>query len=328
MNFDIMEVLRRAWKITWKHKVLWLFGMLASCGRGGNSSSNSNQRRTSSGQFPSDGPFSNEMMQQMNGFIRGMESWFSEHTWVIIALVIFFILLVILQIFVSVTGGIGLIRGAHQVETGVEEIQFGSLFGESLRYFWRVIGLGFTVFLPVIIGMIGFFFLVIFSLERSSPSTDAAFPALIILMLISVCCCFLPFMIALGLYYSQAIRALILEDLGVFESLSRGWEIFRKNIGGLLLMTLIIFFINLLLGVLIAIPIYVAVFPIFFKLMDGSITSWQPFLLAGIFLLCYSPIAWFLRGVLTTYTETIWTLIYMRVTQPKEDTPISLPADA
>jgi hypothetical protein len=28
MNFDIGEVLSRAWQITWKHKVLWIIGIL------------------------------------------------------------------------------------------------------------------------------------------------------------------------------------------------------------------------------------------------------------------------------------------------------------
>ncbi len=35
MNFNFGEVLTRAWQITWKYKVLWIFGILASCSRGG-----------------------------------------------------------------------------------------------------------------------------------------------------------------------------------------------------------------------------------------------------------------------------------------------------
>ena len=34
-NFNFGEVLTRAWQIIWKHKVLWIFGILASCARGG-----------------------------------------------------------------------------------------------------------------------------------------------------------------------------------------------------------------------------------------------------------------------------------------------------
>ncbi len=35
MNFNFGEVLSRAWQIIWKHKVLWIFGILASCSQGG-----------------------------------------------------------------------------------------------------------------------------------------------------------------------------------------------------------------------------------------------------------------------------------------------------
>lgn len=326
MNFDIMEVFTRAWKITWKHKVLWLFGILASCGRSSSgNSSGSNQGSTSNGQFPTQGPFSNEMMRQMSDFFEGVQNWLSDNSWVIIALIVVLIIFVLLQIFLSVTGSIGLIRGAYQAETGVEVIRFGSLFAESLRYFWRVIGLGLVTFLPVILGFVGIFVIFIFSIEKTQPDPELIVPSLM-LFFIGLCCCLLPLMIVLGLYYSQAVRALILEDLGVFKSLARGWEVFRKNIGGLLVVALLGFIINLIVGLAIAIPIYIAIFPLMFKILEGGITSWSPFILAGTFLLCYSPIAWFLNGVLVTYIETVWTLIYMRVTKPQEETPILLQA--
>jgi hypothetical protein len=62
--------------------------------------------------------------------------------------------------------------------------------------------------------------------------------------------------------------------------------------------------------------------------IQGNINTWQPFILAGIFLLLYSPIAWFFSGVLTTYTDTIWTLIYIRVTPQKEEAPVMIEANA
>jgi hypothetical protein len=330
MNFDLVEVLTRAWKITWKHKVLWIFGILASCGQrssGGNSSGN--QRGYSGGQTPPNNPFSDQMIRQAADFFEGMEAWFSENTWVIAVLVVVFLFFIILQIFLSITGGIGLVRGVQQAETGVEQIRFGSLFGESLRYFWRVFGLGLTLFLPVVLVFIAFFVLLIFGASSTaSPSIESFMAGSSILLVIGLCCCLVPIMFLLGLYYTQALRALVLEDLGVFASLSRAWLIFIKNIGGLLFTAVIIFIIRLIIGVIVAIPVYVVIFPVFTKFFSEGFTSWQPFILAGVFVLCYSPVTWFLNGVLMTYTETIWTLIYMRVTAPKEDAPISLPANA
>ena len=45
-NFNFGEILTRAWQIIWKHKILWIFGILASCGR---SSGNFNSSRGSRG---------------------------------------------------------------------------------------------------------------------------------------------------------------------------------------------------------------------------------------------------------------------------------------
>lgn len=63
MNFDIVEVFTRAGKITWKYKILWLFGMLASCGRGGSRFNFEN--RVESGE----NPFSEEMTDQLLNFL-------------------------------------------------------------------------------------------------------------------------------------------------------------------------------------------------------------------------------------------------------------------
>ncbi len=324
MNFDIMEVFTRAWKITWKHKVLWIFGILASCGRGsgGNSNSSSNNNYQSG-----DSPFTNEMSRQILEFMQKLTDWFTENLWILITFIVFVFVLWIIQIFLSTMGSIGLIRGVYHAEMGAEKISFGNLFRESLGYFWRIVGLASVVFVPVIIALIVMFVALIFTIEASSNSAGSVF-GMFSLLVFGLCCCFLPFMAALGMYYTQASRALILEDLGVSASISRGWEIFRKNIVGLLVMTVILFFVSLIIGIVIAIPIYIAIFPIMFSFLEGNINSWQPFILAGVFVLLYSPVAWFLSGVLLTYTETIWTLIYMRVTLPKEEAPVMIEANA
>ena len=47
-DFSFGEVLTRAWQNIWKHKVLWIFGILASCARrgGGGSGGGGNRGRS------------------------------------------------------------------------------------------------------------------------------------------------------------------------------------------------------------------------------------------------------------------------------------------
>jgi hypothetical protein len=50
---------------------------------------------------------------------------------------------------------------------------------------------------------------------------------------------------------------------------------------------------------------------------------------AGVCLCLYIPVAWLLNGILTAYTESAWTLTYMRLTTtPSENPPAVLEANA
>jgi len=325
MNFDIVEVFTRAGKITWKYKVLWIFGILASCGRGGgNNGGNSDSSSSGNG----DNPFSPEMTNQLESFFLRVGAWFEQNPWVIYAFIFFILILIALQTFLSLVGTAGLARGVVHAENNVETIHFGELFSESLQYFWRLFGAGLIIFLPIFLFFIIFITIVLFSLQGSANSEIIG--GGIALFAIAFCCCLFPVAIFLNLYSTQVTRAITLEDMGVFPALSRGWQVLTKNIIGLIVVGIILFVLSFIIGIIIALPTLLIVVPLMFTIIDGNITSWQPFILAGVFLLCYSPIAWFLNGVLITYTDSVWTLVYMRVTKPNDEsnTPILSEANA
>lgn len=310
MNFDIVEVFTRAGKITWKYKILWLFGMLASCGRGGNGGNSNSGDSGGNG----DNPFSPQMTDQIVNFFERVDAWFEQNTWIIYALILFALILFALQIFLSLVGTAGLARGVVHAENGAETIRFGELFSESLKYFWRLLGLSLIIGLPVVIFIVAFFIVLFFSAQGSN---EAALGGMFGLFVLVFCCCLIPLMIFLGFYMNQVQRAILIEDMGVFPAFARGWEVFTKNIIGLIVVGIVLFVLSFIIGILIALPTLLIVVPLMLTLIDGNITSWQPFILAGVFLLCYSPIAWFLNGVLITYTDSVWTLVYLRVTKPK-----------
>lgn len=320
MNFDILEVFTRAGKIAWKYKILWVFGMFASCGRG--SSSNSDSSNDQGG----DNPFSPEMTSQLENFFRGIGDSF-QSPWVIWGLIAFVLLLIGLQIFLTNVGTAGLARGVVHAENGIEMLRFGELFSESLKYFWRLFWSALTIFLPVFILLIGL--VVIFAFSIRGFQNPEAMGGSAVLFLIAFCCCLIPILIFLNLYNVQVVRAITVEEMGVFAALSRGWQVLTQNILGLILVGIILGIGSFIIRILIYLPTILIVLPVMISFMDGNITSWQPFIFAGIFLLCYSPIAWFFSGVLVTYTDSVWTLIYLRVTKPKEDNaPVLVEANA
>lgn len=313
MNFDFGEVLTKAWKITWKYKVLWIFGMLTSCGQGGNSSNFRSSYRQ--GQTP----LNLEMTRQVEEFVRGIASWFSENPWMIAVLVGAILFLALLQIFLAATGGIGLVRGAYHADGEAASLPFGALFRESLRYFWRVVGLALTIGLPFVILFFAALFALVFLAIGLTGGDTGAMSGAIMLLVLGLCCCLVPVAIVLGVYYKQAERALLIEELGIFAAIRRGWQVFTSGLGPLAVIWFILLILGLVIGILISLPYFIALIPLMLDFMQGKIQSWRPFINAGILILCYYPIFWFLSGVLRAYTETVWTLAYLRLTRKPEE---------
>ena len=321
MTFNFSEVLTRAWKITWKYKVLWLFGMLSSCGSGGSSSNFRSNTQAGDSRLPY------EMQQQILDATNRFEAWFSQNTWIIFALIAFTLLLILIQIVVSTIGTIGVIRGAFHADGGAETLGFGTLFRESLGYFWRMIGMGLVVWLPFYILFFGSLITFLFAAIGASRGNTGALGGSLLLFLIGFCCCLIPFILILGLYYLQAERALLVDDLGVFKALQRGWQVFVGNLITLFGMGIFLFIIGLVFGILISLPIFIAVIPVVFKFMDGTIQSWQPLIFAGVFVLIYAPFHWFFSGVMRTFVETTWTLTYLDI-RPGLDPVPAAPIEA
>ena len=146
-----------------------------------------------------------------------------------------FLLLIVVSIFLGTIGRIGLIKGSYEAEQGAESLAFGELFSTSMPYFWRVFGLSF---------LIGLAFLLLFIPIILIGVLSAGVGFLCLLPLI---CLLIPVGIAVGIIIEQANRAIVLEDLGIFDGLKRGWEIARSNIGPIIIMALILFGISLVL---------------------------------------------------------------------------------
>ena len=318
-NLNFGEILTRAWQIVWKNRVLWIFGILASCGRGG-SSFNSG----SSGQ--GDGGFGTppDLPPQVMEWIRIIEQNLTAFSAGIIALTC---IIWIVTIFLSTIGKIGLIRGTAQIDGGTESLIFGQLFSESTPYFWRMFGLSLVISLPIVV-VIGALAaaLVVFAISASGGN-DASGVGLVALVPIFIgCFCLLfPVMFVVGMVVRQAENAIVLEEMGVMSALSRGWDVFRKNLVPIIIMAIILAVIGFAVGFIIAIPIFIIVIPAVVAFAMGEAQNWTPMAIAGICICLYIPISLLLNGIAIAYTESAWTLTYMRLTKPQDLEPAVLP---
>ena len=322
MNFNFGEVLSRAWQIIWKHKVLWIFGIFAGCSRG--SGSFRGNTGGGGGGGPGQPNFPPEVMRVFE-FIQ------QNLAMIVVLGCILLLLIWAITIFLGTIGRVGLIRGTFEAEGGSERLIFGQLFSESMPFFWRVFGLSLIVAIPILIVfavLIGG--LVAFAVAASNGNDAARVGVFGFVPLLIGCVCLLvPVLFVVGMIIRQAENAIVLENLPVMPAISRGWDVFKANLGPIILMAIILAVLGIVAGFVIAIPVLAIVIPAAISFAVGNAQNYTPMIFAGICLCLYIPVAWLLNGILTAYTESAWTLTYMRLTaKPQDNAPLVVEANA
>ncbi len=303
-NFNLGEVLTRAWQIIWKYKILWVFGIFAGFARsggGGGGGGNSGYRYGAD-----DNPFPNYR------FERGFEQFghfLQENWWVILAVVVLILILSILFYALGMMGRIGLILGVNKAENGAEKMTFAELWSESMPYFWRFFWLNFLVGLAFAIVILPLVFFGVFT---------AGIGFICILPLL---CVLIPVSWVVAVILEQAQPAIVLENLGMWEGFKRGWEIVKSNVVPFILLALIIGIGGAIVALIFAMPVILAVVPIILG-ADSLGRSFTPVYIALACCALYLPVLIFLNGVLTSYIQSVWALTYLRLSKTEEETPV------
>jgi hypothetical protein len=309
---DYGEVLSKAWKVIWKHKVLWIFGILASFGQGsgggggggGNSSLSSGGNSSGFGNLP---PEWTRLLENAQHFIENVQWW----GWVLFAMAI--IVLIIFFAFLATIGKTGLILGTQRADKSDEKIPLGSLLRDSLHYFWKVFWFNFLAGLAVAVVILAFMLPIIL--------LGVVTLGIGMLCLIPFICILLPVSWFLTILFEQSIIAFVVEGTGIFAGLKRGWQVVKKNPWQLISMSLILGIGAGIINFILAIPIFLAMLPLIIPLISGSMDALKTTGIISLSLCCiYLPVLYLLSGILTAYIQSAWTLTFLRLTgNPTEE---------
>jgi hypothetical protein len=292
MNFG--EVLSRAWQIIWKHKVLWLFGIMAGCAGSGGGSPNIQYS------------FSRDLPPQIGSYF---EQFPVEQIplWIGLALVVI-LFMVAVSVFFGTIGRIGVIRGTLQIEASSSRLSFSELFRGSLPYFWRVFALVLIVSITIaLVALIVMLPIILLSVVTFGFA---------LLCFIPLLCLLIPLAWIVEAYIELGIVSIVADNLGVMAGLQRAWELVSKNFGPVLLMALILILgIGTIGGFIIFGPLLLALTPLLSIIIFES-SNVVPFaaLVSILCLVIYLPVLLVLSGMLRSYINTAWTLTYLRLT--------------
>lgn len=302
---DYGKILSRAWQITWRWKVLWIFGFLASLGSGGGGgggSSGVNNGSRGAGNFPNF-----DISPQMGGLIIGL---------VCLALIIGLILWVL-----SIIGRGALIAGVQQVEDE-GQTSFGSAWRVGLSRFWTIFGIGFLAALPILIivlVLIGVGIAVAvgagynFTNDVPERALGVILPALA--CLIPLACVTVVLAVVLAQIQIYAERAAILEGHGWLEAFKRGWQVLKTHLGPTIIFWLIFLLIGGVLAAIVVGGILALALPAMALFGNNNPNALAVVTMCGGALVGFVILA-VVGAIVQTFTSTTWTLVYRQLTRP------------
>lgn len=305
---DYGKILSRAWQITWRWKVLWIFGFLASMGNGGGGSGGGGSGGMDGSRGPSSFP-DFDISPEIGGLI----------------LVLICLALILALVFwvLSVISRGALIAGVQQVEDE-GKTTFGSAWRVGLSRFWTIFGVGFLAGLPIIItivALIGLGIAVIagagFNFDLDAPERAMAVILPALACLIPLICVVIVLAVVLGQIQIYAERAAILEGKGWIEAFKRGWQVLKTNLGPTIVFWLIFLVIGGIFAAIIIGGILAMALPAIALFDNNEPGAFAIVMICGGVLIGAVVLS-VVGAIVQTFTSATWTLAYRQMTRVSE----------
>lgn len=334
---DFGKLLSEAWKITWRHKVLWVFGLLASCAASGLSGSNG----TSGFNFPSNTTSTpsrapSGTLPPLNQYqIQRMLDQIAPYLAVFAILACVAILIGLIAWAIGVIGRGALVAGIDQAQTeggtsfskgwAAASAKFKPLFGMNLLLALPGLLMGFVALVIAVLSG-GALIAAISSASASRPGDSSALVASIF----GAFACFIPLAcVGFALEVVIAIlrlfgeRAIMLEGLSAMDGLKRGWAVFRANAGNALLLGIMLIILSMLIWFVVGLAAIPLVLPLAGAMASansgsqGAAASTAGLIAisaCGIFIL--GIVSYVIRGALHTFCGACWNMAYRQFATP------------
>jgi len=279
---EYFGILAQTWKLIWNHKVILAFGLLAVLvpGLAG---------------ILVGGAMLFFSMDNLGQFERMM----NNETWFVLAWIGFFGIFILLSFVSTGIGWTGVFKGTVEAEKGRQSIPFSELWGDSLPYFGRVLG---------ILLLIGFGMSLFFMVPALLGIITAGLAFLCVLPMMFI---LIPLSFLAQMYMALCMASSVADDVNVLEAVKRAWDVTLKNFWPLVLMSLLLYLVQMAAGMVISIPAWGAQMVFMIPLMSDNVRPETMFTFFGIFMMFIMPLAFLIQGAAQTYVNTAWMLVYL-----------------
>ena len=300
MNLDFGGILRRAWEITWRNKILWLLGILSAIGSGGGFRSGNNFNFNQNG--------NPDFLPQLQRRFPNLD----QNAILAIILGVGCVLIIIAIAFwiLSIIGRGGLIGGINVADTR-GSVKFGEAWSIGTKYFITVLLIGLAVaILGLLIGL-------------------ASIIAVASICLAPLGCIGFLLIAVLNVFTYLAQIAAVTDNLSVGDAFGRAWQLVKANIGAVIILGLILAVINGVIAFVVALPLAFIVAPIMLSIVgaanNNTAVATSGVAIAGLCLVAWIPVLIIVRGIVETWVTSAWVLAYRRLSGQPGAAPLAPP---
>lgn len=299
MRVDYKELVLKPFKLAWRYKWLWVFGLFAGGGVSGGSGGNFNFNNGSS---PWRG---NRPMPRMDAIFRNLGDWARVHIALIIVVIVALMVLFLVKIILTVISQGALIGAAERLDKD-EEIGFTEAFGVGWHNFWSILGFGLLLFLIILVPILLLFPIGII-VALTAP--------LLLIFFVPLILVFIPIAIAVGLIGSLGPRFIVIDGHGAVAAVTEAWRLLWRRLGPVALTWLISVGLAIGFGMAIVIVLMVLLVPTgiaaFLVFRAGfSLIKLAVFVFIGLAILAALLVA---VGAFGAYHSVYWTLAFRQM---------------
>lgn len=305
------EIVKKAWALTWRYRMLWVLGLFAGATGGsfttpGGSSSSGSSIGRSGSQFAGATP--TELLAQFRHLLP-----------VVFVFVMLLMLVGVAFWIISIGARGGLIWAVNEIEER-RVPRLSQAWDAGFHRFWSVFGLGLLLHLPLAIAWFVWIAIILSSVLSAirlantptvgalvAPACGALAIGLPILLIASF---------VIGMIYLTGLRFVMLNGLHTVDAAREGWRAFRARMGDHVLMALLTMVLNTLSGLVIAIPIAAVAIalaiPGGLSLHAGNTSL--AIVLFGFLGVVIVLLIMLFAAVWCTFTSAMWTIFFRRLT--------------
>lgn len=296
---DYFGIIKKAFRISIDNRFLWIFGILAGSAGGMQGLNLSMPSNT----------LSNEDTGKIEQAINAInpDTFWNQYGGLILGVTIgLFLLMLIIGVLNIISQG-ALVGSVGRIAQE-EKMHFFSSFKIGWHHFWRILGLGILYFL------MGFGALLILVLPIIFLAIGKIYVLAIIWGVLFFFLCLL-FWILIGIVSPYSLRMLVVDNKKITESISGAFHLFRKRIGSILIIYLLIIAIGIVYGIGIMLALLI-VGGIFTAITVGLwlIAQIAGIIFGAIVAMVLIAAVIIVSGTYNTFISSILTLMYLSLT--------------